>query len=183
MDAHNPASPRPCNCGGENRISIDPSTDWQSVIGPGAQAGISVAAPPLQTGAVLAACDACPFCDDVCQVDSCPDCRSKRTKLEEIDGEGSDKQRIRYYTRCQVRRHNSDKSCWLEAHGKVYDVTSMVRSHPGGARAILRHAGTESTQDFEFHSAKAQKLWKKMQIGKIQHCPRDGPAKGSCVVS
>ena len=34
----------------------------------------------------------------------------------------------------------------------VYDVTSFLSSHPAGKSAILRHAGTDATEDFGFHS-------------------------------
>lgn len=44
-------------------------------------------------------------------------------------------------TRSQVAAHNTRQSCWVIIDDKVYDVTSIIGDHPGGAAAILRHAG------------------------------------------
>ena len=42
----------------------------------------------------------------------------------------------------------------------------MMLYHPaGGARAIIRHAGTEASEDFDFHSQTAQGDWKQYLIG------------------
>lgn len=115
------------------------------------------------------------------------------------------------YTMCQVRRHCTEESCWLVAHGNVYDVTSMVKRHPGGQRSIMRHAGQESTEDFDFHSKSGKKLyaelrlhdvlvcghrfacpcltyvrcgrsWGPLRIGGVIRCPSE-PAKDTCLIS
>jgi len=75
--------------------------------------------------------------------------------------------RLPVYTMGQVAAHNSVDDCWLVVHGKVYDVTAFMQSHPAGVRAILRHAGTDATRDFEFHSAGARKLWKGFLVGTV----------------
>ena len=66
------------------------------------------------------------------------------------------------FTFCQIRRHCTAESCWLVSHGKVYDVTKVVRSHPGGANSILRHAGKESSDDFDFHSTSGRKMYARL---------------------
>lgn len=86
-------------------------------------------------------------------------------------------------TMCQLRRHSTRESLWLAAHGKVYDVTPFVALHPGGERSLLRHAGQDSTVDFDFHSGGAQKLWREYQIGTIVRCPSEGGDGGRCVIS
>lgn len=64
-----------------------------------------------------------------------------------------------------VSKHNTQHSCWVVIHGKVYDVrdsnalflrltnrlkvTNFLEDHPGGAQAILRCAGRDSTEQFE----------------------------------
>ena len=72
------------------------------------------------------------------------------------------------YTMEEVRTHCTAESCWLVAHGRVYDVTAYLSHHPAGAQAILRHAGKESTVDFDFHSGGAQSLWSKYCIGRVE---------------
>jgi nitrate reductase (NAD(P)H) len=99
----------------------------------------------------------------------CLRCSSKRADSAQTVEDVS-KQR---YTLCQVRRHCTAESCWLVAHGKVYDVTAMVKRHPGGQRSILRHAGTDSTEDFDFHSKNGRKM---CAPETQQHHPNQHPA-------
>jgi cytochrome b involved in lipid metabolism len=42
----------------------------------------------------------------------------------------------------EVAKHNSKKSCWILLDSKVYDVTSFLSKHPGGAAIILKQAGS-----------------------------------------
>ncbi|KAL6057695.1 fatty acid alpha-hydroxylase [Balamuthia mandrillaris] len=72
------------------------------------------------------------------------------------------------FTREEVATHNTEKSCWLIVGRKVYDVTPFLHKHPAGANSILRHAGTDATEDFNFHSKSAQRLWDKYLIGRLE---------------
>ena len=80
------------------------------------------------------------------------------------------------FTFCQIRRHCTAESCWLVSHGKVYDVTKVVRSHPGGANSILRHAGKESSDDFDFHSTSGRKMYVRPTPFHHNLISRDAPA-------
>lgn len=51
-------------------------------------------------------------------------------------------------TMAELDRHNTSTSCWLLISGKVYDVTSYLRNHPGGSRTITPWCGKESTNAF-----------------------------------
>ena len=73
-----------------------------------------------------------------------------------------------YFTPEEIARHAHPGDCWLIAHGKVYDVTSFLPRHPAGELAILRHGGTDSTQDYDFHSTKAQRMWAPYQVGYVE---------------
>ena len=53
------------------------------------------------------------------------------------------------YTMAQVAAHNSQTSCYTVVQGSVYDVTSFISQHPGGARAILSLCGRDGTAAFE----------------------------------
>lgn len=48
----------------------------------------------------------------------------------------------------EVAKHNNASSCWMIISGKVYDVTTAISSHPGGAGPILSSCGTDATQAF-----------------------------------
>ena len=41
----------------------------------------------------------------------------------------------------EVAKHNHKESCWIVIDSKVYDVTSFLRQHPGGAAILLRQGG------------------------------------------
>ncbi|HEV7449093.1 MAG TPA: cytochrome b5-like heme/steroid binding domain-containing protein [Candidatus Paceibacterota bacterium] len=52
------------------------------------------------------------------------------------------------YTLAQVSAHNSSASCWTAINAKVYDVTSWISQHPGGAGAILSLCGKDGSAAF-----------------------------------
>ncbi len=60
------------------------------------------------------------------------------------------------YTLAQVAEHASAQSCWAAVNGKVYDLTSWIDLHPGGAPRILQICGTDSTQAFTAQHARNQ---------------------------
>ncbi|KAJ5902822.1 hypothetical protein N7495_003350 [Penicillium taxi] len=49
----------------------------------------------------------------------------------------------------EVAKHNTPDSCWVILYGKVYDVTDFLSNHPGGAKIILKLAGTDATEEFD----------------------------------
>jgi hypothetical protein len=53
------------------------------------------------------------------------------------------------YTMAQVKANNSARSCWTAIDGFVYNLTSWISSHPGGAGAILFLCGTDGTNAFK----------------------------------
>lgn len=52
------------------------------------------------------------------------------------------------YTMQEVASHAGELSCWTVVRGKVYDLTSYAKQHPGGSKAILRMCGTDGTTNF-----------------------------------
>lgn len=52
------------------------------------------------------------------------------------------------YTLADVAGHATQASCWTAINGKVYDVTSWISKHPGGARAILGLCGKDGSSAF-----------------------------------
>lgn len=47
-----------------------------------------------------------------------------------------------------ISQHASIDSCWLLIDGKVYDVTSYLRLHPGGQPIVLPFCGADATSAF-----------------------------------
>ena len=52
------------------------------------------------------------------------------------------------YTMADVAKHNSQSSCWTAINGNVYDVTSWIDQHPGGAQAIISLCGIDGSSAF-----------------------------------
>ncbi|RNE95397.1 cytochrome b5 [Trypanosoma conorhini] len=71
------------------------------------------------------------------------------------------------YTLDEVRQHNDRSSIWIVAGNAVYDVTSILDTHPGGANALLRRSGgvKDCTEDFNFHSRATRRTWDSFKIG------------------
>jgi len=55
---------------------------------------------------------------------------------------------VKTYTSAQIASHNSGSSCWGVVSKSVYDLTSYVSSHPGGASAISALCGKDATAAF-----------------------------------
>lgn len=129
-------------------------------------------------------CDACPFCLDTCGEPLCSTCLKKRgaTTALRLRGNGEKQGGVgffssacdeKFYTICEVRRHNHVNSAWLLAGDTLYDATSYLRAHPGGVKSILRKSGGQAdcTRDIQFHSKGAIRIWKQFRLGRVCKCP------------
>jgi len=103
--------------------------------------------------------DSCEFC--------CHDCCSPTSRVETVSRGGE-----KYYTICQVRRHNTKESAWLVAGDTIYDATPYVNTHPGGVTSILRKAGgaEDVSRDLHFHSPTGKRMFQRYKIGKLRAC-------------
>ena len=83
-------------------------------------------------------------------------------------GAAKDPSSLPEYTMDQVAGHASESDAWMVLNDLVYDVTSFVQDHPGGA-VILDGAGKDATTLFHnsFHSPYARRLLDKFLIGRI----------------
>jgi len=55
---------------------------------------------------------------------------------------------LKEYTYDDVAKHNKETDCWVVVNGQVLDVTSFLKDHPGGKKAILIYAGRDATEEF-----------------------------------
>jgi len=58
------------------------------------------------------------------------------------------------YTMDEVKKHTTDKDCWVILHNEVYDVTNFLNDHPGGKKAIMLYAGKDATVEFDMLHSK-----------------------------
>ena len=81
---------------------------------------------------------------------------------------------ISTFTLAEVGQHNQANDCWLIISNKVYDVTSYLNIHPGGASTILTYCGQEATQAFatkdmnQPHSTRATNLLDNYFVGNLK---------------
>mmetsp|Transcript_8023 Transcript_8023/g.18744 ORF Transcript_8023/g.18744 Transcript_8023/m.18744 type:complete len:895 (-) Transcript_8023:267-2951(-) len=79
------------------------------------------------------------------------------------------------YTEEEVEKHATEDTAWIVVKDKVYDCTSYLNEHPGGASSIMLLAGQDATEDFEaVHSSKAWDLLNQYCIGTLS---KSGAAK------
>ncbi|KAM0205836.1 hypothetical protein ACHAQI_008843 [Fusarium lateritium] len=75
------------------------------------------------------------------------------------------------FTREEIEKHNTQDDCWLVVDGNVYDATSVLDWHPGGAAAILGHGGKvhqETSDEFaSIHDEYAYKKLKECALGVV----------------
>ncbi|KAG8346681.1 Cytochrome b5 like Heme Steroid binding domain [Trypanosoma vivax] len=69
-----------------------------------------------------------------------------------------------------VRQHNNRSSLWIVAGNSIYDATSILDSHPGGASALLRRGGgvKDCTEDFYYHSRATRRIWGSLKVGELR---------------
>ena len=58
---------------------------------------------------------------------------------------GNSGQEGRVIDGAEVAKHSKKGSCWIVLDSNVYDVTSFLGSHPGGAAILLKQGGGVST--------------------------------------
>uniref|UniRef100_A0A7S3V505 Cytochrome b5 heme-binding domain-containing protein n=1 Tax=Chaetoceros debilis TaxID=122233 RepID=A0A7S3V505_9STRA len=79
-------------------------------------------------------------------------------------------------TMTEVAKHNTQEDCWLVIGNdrtggpKVYDVTTYLDDHPGGAEVLLDVSGQDSDEFFEDigHSKDAREELEKLLVGVLK---------------
>lgn len=76
---------------------------------------------------------------------------------------------VKTFTSKELRSHNTPASAWAAVHGKVLDITSFAKRHPGGD-LILLAAGKDASILFETYHPRGvpPALVKKLTIGEMK---------------
>jgi cytochrome b involved in lipid metabolism len=69
----------------------------------------------------------------------------------------------------EIARHNNISDCWVIIDSKVYNFTSYLSKHPGGAASMIPYCGKDATQAFLGlpHSSYANSLLANYFIGNL----------------
>jgi len=71
-------------------------------------------------------------------------------------------------TLAEMAKHNSSSDCWVVVEDGIYNVTSLIDTHPGGREAILKYCGTNATEVFfREHTQKDYEVLQTYYIGTI----------------
>ncbi len=72
-------------------------------------------------------------------------------------------------TAALVAQHSTANDCWVTANNNVYNVSSYINSHPGGANNITKYCGKDIAAAFarQGHSANASNIFASYKIGTI----------------
>lgn len=81
------------------------------------------------------------------------------------------------FTPAQVATHSSTSDCWLIINNQVYNVTTFLAEHPGGASTIIPYCGKEATQAFDTqdrgrgggHSTQASDMLATYKVGSLSN--------------
>ncbi len=52
------------------------------------------------------------------------------------------------YTLAEISTHATSADCWSAVNGKVYNLTTWISKHPGGANAIISLCGKDGSSAF-----------------------------------
>jgi cytochrome b involved in lipid metabolism len=80
------------------------------------------------------------------------------------------------FSSSEVATHASTTDCWLIINNTVYDVTTFLAEHPGGAAVIIPYCGKEATRAFDTqdrgsrggHSSNASSMLATYKIGTLK---------------
>jgi len=76
----------------------------------------------------------------------------------------------------EVRKHNHAADCWVVIRQVVYDITSYVDKHPGGAATLKTAAGGDVTSLFEtshWYSDTPRRVLNKYAVGRVRTAQHD----------
>lgn len=60
------------------------------------------------------------------------------------------------FSMAEVQSHNSKENCWSAINGSVYDLTTWVSRHPGGANVIIGLCGIDGTAQFNARHSRSK---------------------------
>ena len=87
-----------------------------------------------------------------------------------IYGEGILKNKIKYYSLNEVKKHNTIESSWTIYNNSIYDITEFINYHPGG-KIIYNSFGKDITKLFDIvgHSKYAKNKLNEYYIGELKN--------------
>ncbi|KAL4712863.1 hypothetical protein ACJJTC_011933 [Scirpophaga incertulas] len=75
----------------------------------------------------------------------------------------------RIITLAEVSMHDTPQDCWVVIYDRVYDITTFLYEHPGGADVMLEYAGQDASTAFRSsgHSRSTGKALDRFLVGEL----------------
>eukprot|EP01023_Acetabularia_acetabulum_P061282 TRINITY_DN739_c0_g2_i1.p1 TRINITY_DN739_c0_g2~~TRINITY_DN739_c0_g2_i1.p1 ORF type:complete len:854 (+),score=198.42 TRINITY_DN739_c0_g2_i1:164-2725(+) len=94
------------------------------------------------------------------------------------------KKDVKTFTMEEVEQHADENSAWFIVDGKVYDGTSYLQDHPGGADSIILNSGMDASDEFNsIHSKKAKAMLVDYFIGNLVESKSQAAGKENVVAN
>jgi nitrate reductase (NAD(P)H) len=76
-------------------------------------------------------------------------------------------QRIgRHILTSEIHEHNKEDDCWVVIDGRVFDLTTYLKDHPGGSCPVMLKAGGDASREYrEIHARDADEIKEYYCIG------------------
>ena len=55
---------------------------------------------------------------------------------------------LKKYTKEELSKYKYKNKCIISLYNKVYDITQLINSHPGGSEVLIKTCGTDATDIF-----------------------------------
>lgn len=75
---------------------------------------------------------------------------------------------MKIITNNEIKKLQSENKLIFFRNNYVYDITDWD-FHPGGKKCLENKKNLDVTNDYNFHSKKGKKEWKKFCIGKLEN--------------
>ncbi|XP_059060551.1 uncharacterized protein LOC131853616 [Achroia grisella] len=91
------------------------------------------------------------------------------TKWVEKIQPGTPEAKDRVITLAEVSCHDTPQDCWVVIYDRVYDITTFLEEHPGGADIMLEYAGQDASTAFRSsgHTRSASKALDRFLVGEL----------------
>ncbi|XP_053604937.1 cytochrome b5-like [Plodia interpunctella] len=94
---------------------------------------------------------------------------NKTSQWSEPIEPGSPEAKDRTITLAEVSYHDTPQDCWVVIYDRVYDITTFLEEHPGGADVMLEYAGQDASTAFRSsgHSRNTSRTLDRFLVGEL----------------
>ncbi|CAH0404961.1 unnamed protein product [Chilo suppressalis] len=94
---------------------------------------------------------------------------TKTEKWSQTIEPGAPEAKDRVITLEEVAHHDTARDCWVVIYDRVYDITTFLEEHPGGADVMLEYAGQDASTAFRSsgHSRNTTRTLDRFLVGEL----------------